>query len=194
MKRKTITLQFIQNGILLLNNNDIQEYKLKSVDNYKIINKDQFISETTQVLKDSKINNSLLTDNINIIVDNTYSIIEKDNITNIFTELSFNKITYLELTKLFNLKKQELLIDLSTNNIKIYYMNEVIDQKVYFNKYTQILSILLKNIIEIHSIKTIKLFGNKCNNKNIISLVEKYSNAEVYIYSHPNQVPIILLT
>ncbi len=194
MKRKTITLQFIQNGILLLNNNDIQEYKFKSVDNYKIINKDQFISETTQVLKDTKINNSLLTDNINIIVDNTYSVIEKENITNIFTELSFNKITYLELTKLFNLKKQELLIDLSTNNIKIYYMNEVIDQKVYFNKYTQILSILLKNIIEIHSIKTIKLFGNKCNNKNIISLVEKYSNAEVYIYSHPNQVPIILLT
>lgn len=194
MKRKTIILQFIQNGILLLNNNDIQEYEFKSVDNYKIINKDQFISETTQVLKDTKINNSLLTDNINIIVDNTYSVIEKENITNIFIELSFNKITFLELTKIFNLKKQELLIDLSTNNIKIYYMNEVIDQKVYFNKYTQILSILLKNIIEIHSIKTIKLFGNKCNNKNIISLVEKYSNAEVYIYSHSNQVPIMLLT
>lgn len=194
MKRKTITIQFIQNGILLLNNNYIQEYNLKSVDNYKIINKEQFTLEISQLLKKTKINNSLLTDNINIIIDNTYSIIEKENITNIFTELSFNKILFLELTKLFNFKKQELLIDLSTNNIKIYYMNEVIDQKVYFNKYSQTLSILLKNIIENHSIKTIKLFGNACNNKNIISLIEKYSNAEVYIYSHPNQVPIILLT
>lgn len=193
MKRKTITLQFIQNGILLLNNNEIKDYTLKSVDNYKIINKEQFILDITEVLKDSKINKSLLTDNINIIIDNTYSNLEKDNITNIFTELSFNEITFLELTKLFNLKKQELLIDLSTNNIKIYYLNEVIDQKVYFNKYNQILSVLLKNIISIHTIKTVKLFGNNCNNKSIINIVEKYSRAEVYIYSHPEQIPIMLL-
>ena len=113
---------------------------------------------------------------------------------NIFVELSFNKITFIDLTKLFDLKKHELLIDISTNNIKIYYMNEVLDQKVYFNKYNQILSILIKNIIKIHNIKTIKLFGNKCNNKNLINLIEKYSAAEVYTYSYPNLVPIKLLT
>lgn len=194
MKRKQITIQFIQNGIMLLKDNKIIEYQLSGVDNYKIINKDKFIQQISKILKKSQINNSFLTDNINIIIDNTYSVLEKENITNIFIELSFNKITFIDLTKLFNLKKHELLIDISTNNIKIYYMNEVLDQKVYFNKYNQILSILIKNIIKFHNIKTIKLFGNKCNNKTLINLIEKYSSAEVYIYSYPNLVPIKLLT
>ena len=193
MKRKTITIQFIQNGIILLSK-EWNNYQLESVDNYKIINREKFISEMNEILKKTNINNSLLTDNINIIIDNTYSELDKENINDVFIGLSFNKIKFLELTKLFNLKKQELLIDVSTNNVKIYYIDEVIDQKIYFNKYDQILSILIKNIISIHNIKTIKLFGNKCNNKKIISILEKYSSAEVYIYSQPHQVPITLLT
>ncbi len=179
MKRKTITIQFIQNGIILLSK-ELNNYQLESVDNYKIINREKFISEMNEILKKTNINNSLLTDNINIIIDNTYSELDKENINDVFIGLSFNKIKFLELTKLFN--------------VKIYYIDEVIDQKIYFNKYDQILSILIKNIISIHNIKTIKLFGNKCNNKKIISILEKYSSAEVYIYSQPHQVPITLLT
>ena len=194
MKRKTITIQFIQNGIILLNSNHLTEHNLTSVDNYKVINKDLFIEKISNILNDTQINKTLLTDNLSIIVDNTYSNLEREILTNIFKELSFNKISFLEISSIFNIQEQELIIDISTNNIKIYYLNEVLEQKIYFNKYTQVLSIILKNIKDIHNIKTIKIFGNKCNNKKIINSIEKSSNAKVYIYSHPNQVPINLLT
>ncbi len=194
MKRTTIIVQFIQKGILLLKDKYLQEYPLDNVDNYKVINKELFIKELNYILKKNKINTSLLTDNINIIIDNTYSKLDKEILESIFTELSFNKIKFINITKIFDIKKQELIIDISKNNIKIYYLNDVIEERIYFDKYLQILSILLKNIINIHNIKVIKIFGNYCNDKKILSMIERNTNAEVYTYSHPNQVPINLLT
>jgi hypothetical protein len=194
MKRKKITIQIIQNGIIILNNKEIKQYKINSVDNYRIINKDNFINEMTNIFKKQKINQTIITNDIDIIVDNTYSEIDKEVLLNIFKELSFNNINYIEITEIFNIKKDEIIIDISTNNIKIYYLNEVIEQKVYFYKYNQYINLLLKNILELKQIKTIKLFGNRCNDKKIIKTIEKIANAEVYIYSQPSIVPIYLLT
>lgn len=194
MKRKNIVVQFIQNGILILYQNNIIEYKLNSVDNYKVINKNTFLEELDLIINNLKINNTILTDNITIIIDTTYSDIDKENIKNIFKELSFNKINYQNILNIFKISNEDLLIDISNNNIKIYYLNEVIDQKIYFSKYSQILSIVLKQIIKNHTIKTIKLFGNNCNNKKIIKHIENITNANVYIYSQPNLFPIKLLT
>jgi hypothetical protein len=194
MKRKKITIQIIQNGIIILNNKEIKQYKINSVDNYRIINKDNFINEMTNIFKKQKINQTIITNDIDIIVDNTYSEIDKEVLLNIFKELSFNNINYIEITEIFNIKKDEIIIDISTNNIKIYYLNEVIEQKVYFYKYNQYINLLLKNILELKQIKTIKLFGNRCNDKKIIKTIEKITNAEVYIYSQPSIVPIYLLT
>jgi hypothetical protein len=194
MKRKKITIQIIQNGIIILNNKEIKQYKINSVDNYRIINKDNFINEMTNIFKKQKINQTIITNDIDIIVDNTYSEIDEEVLLNIFKELSFNNINYIEITEIFNIKKDEIIIDISTNNIKIYYLNEVIEQKVYFYKYNQYINLLLKNILELKQIKTIKLFGNRCNDKKIIKTIEKITNAEVYIYSQPSIVPIYLLT
>lgn len=194
MKRKKITLQIIQDGILLLKDKELQLKKTNSVDNYKIINKEIFINDISKLFKKLKINQSIITDNIDIIIDNTYTEIEKEIIEYIFKELSFNKITFLEITDIFKLQKNEVLIDISKNNIKIYYLNEVLEQKIYFDQHIQYLKLLLRKILLLHNIKNIKLFGNSCNNKEIINTIEKISNSQVYIYSQPNQVPLQLLT
>lgn len=194
MKRKKITLQIIQDGILLLKDKELQLKKTNSVDNYKIINKEIFINDISKLFKKLKINQSIITDNIDIIIDNTYTEIEKEIIEYIFKELSFNKITFLEITDIFKLQKNEVLIDISKNNIKIYYLNEVLEQKIYFDQHIQYLKLLLRKILLLHNIKNIKLFGNSCNNKEIINTIEKISNSLVYIYSQPNQVPLQLLT
>lgn len=192
-KRKEITIQFIQQGIIILNNNKLIEYQLNSVDNYKIINKELFIEEIQDILNILKINKNILTSNINIIIDTTYSELEKEIIENIFKELSFNKIKYLNMIDLFKINKEELLIDISLNNIKIYYLDEIIELKIYFSKYIQTLSIILKSIIKKHNIQVIKLFGNHCNNK-IINQIEQITKKKVYIYSQPNLVPSQLFT
>lgn len=192
-KRQCITIQFIQQGILLLHNNEIKEYKLKSVDNYKVIDKKNILEEIQSILNNLNINKNILTCNINIIVDSTYTKLDKDNIESIFKELSFNKIKFINLIELLSLTQDELLIDISLNNIKIYYLNEVIEQKIYFSKYIQSLNILLKSILKKHNIKAIKLFGNNCNKK-IIKQIEELSKINVYIYSQPNLIPIQLFT
>ena len=47
MKRNKITLQFIENGLIILQKEKLSKYKLESVNNYTVINKDLFIEEIT---------------------------------------------------------------------------------------------------------------------------------------------------
>ena len=72
MKRNLITLQFIENGLIILNKDKLNKYIIKSVNNYQVINKESFIQDITRILAENNINNHLLTDNLNIIVDSTY--------------------------------------------------------------------------------------------------------------------------
>ena len=68
MKRKTINIQLNDNNILFYINGEIyKEYFNKSMSNYKIINKIKFIEQFKIIIDNYKINNKLLTDNINII-------------------------------------------------------------------------------------------------------------------------------
>ena len=67
MKRNLITLQFIENGLIILNKKEIKEYILKSVNNYQIINKDTFIEEMTLVIEKNKLNNNYAQDIFNCL-------------------------------------------------------------------------------------------------------------------------------
>lgn len=193
-KRTNIVIQFIQNGILLLHNNNIKEYQLPSVNNYKVINKHLIIEELTNIINKQKINQNILQSNITIIIDSTYTKLDKENIETIFKEIYFNKIKFINLPEIIKQTKKELIIDLSQNNIKYYYLNEVIEQKIYFLEYTSNLESILNNILSIHNIESIKIFGNNTKNKKIIKKIEEITNKPVYIYSHPNLIPLILLT
>lgn len=193
-KRNNIVIQFIQNGILLLHNNNIKEYQLTSVNNYKVINKHLIIEELTNIINKQKINQNILQSNITIIIDSTYTKLDKENIETIFKEIYFNKIKFINLPEILKQTKKELIIDLSQNNIKYYYLNEAIEQKIYFLEYTSNLESILNNVLSIHNIESIKIFGNNTKNKKIIKKIEEITNKPVYIYSHPNLIPLILLT
>ena len=99
MRRQTVTIQFIQNGIIVFNKHQLQKYPLSSVENYKVINKQLFCEEFNKIIEENKINNRILTDNINIIIDDTFKEIDKENLKTILKELSFNKILLFKNTK-----------------------------------------------------------------------------------------------
>ena len=193
-KRTTITIQFIQDGIIVYHHNKLNTYHLISVENYKFINQQLFYEELSNIINENNINNHLLTDNINIIIDNTYTNLELDNIKSIFKELSFNKITFINLINIFHLNKNELLIDISNNIIKIYYNNDIININIYFNKYKQLISIYLKELLKKENINIIKVFGDYKEINNIITYLEKTIFKEIYSYSYLELMPIKLLT
>lgn len=193
-KRSTDTIQFIQNGIIVFTNHKLLKFIMSSVDNYKIIDKYIFIEEITTIIKDNNINNHILTDNINIIIDDTYTNYDKENLYQIFKDLSFNQINFINLITIFSLDNHELLIDISNNIMKFYYQGQLLSINVYFNKYKQILITYLKDIIQEENIKTIKIFGNYDELSTLVKQISKTIFKDIYIYSHPDLMPIKLLT
>ena len=194
MRRQTVTIQFIQNGIIVFNKHQLQKYPLSSVENYKVINKQLFCEEFNKIIEENKINNRILTDNINIIIDDTFKEIDKENLKTILKELSFNKILFINGINIFHLDDNELLINISENNIKFYYYSKILNINIYFKKYKQILNTYIKKILKKYNIKIIKIYGDYKDINNIAKYIEKVLFKEVYTYSYSELMPIKLLT
>ena len=194
MKRNTITLQFTFNGILILNNKKLNEYDLNDcVDKYKVINSQIFIKKIKNILDELKINQHLLTDNIDIIIDKTYNQIDKDILERTFKDLSFNKIIFFNITDKLLTCNTDAMVSVHQKALKIFYLNEVIYIDIYFNKYKEIIEILLKELNTKYNIKTIKLYGDNKIIDEILKLYEKNKKVQLYKFSYPNQIPINLL-
>ncbi len=193
MKRNLITLQFIENGLIILNKEELNKYLLKSVNNHQVINKDIFIEEINKIIHTNKINNNLLTDNINIIVDTTYSNLYLSNLKEIFKELSFNKINFINITDIFKPKSNEIIVELSTSSIKIISKDQIIQSNIYYNKHKQLLSIYLKNILKNTNIQYLYLYGNYSYTNKFIKDIEQICKIKTYIYTQPDIVPIRFL-
>lgn len=193
MKRNLITLQFIENGLIILNQDKLNKYKLKSINKYYIINKEQFIEEMSKIIDINKINNKILTDNINIIIDQTYSNLYLSNLKEIFKELSFNKIEFINIIDILKPKDEELIIDISHNSIKIIYKDTIIQSNIYYSKYKSILSIYLKNILKIYNIKYLYIYGTYPFTNKFIEELEKICKIKTYLYTQPDLIPISLL-
>ena len=194
MRRQTVTIQFIQNGIIVFNKHQLQKYPLSSVESYKVIHKQIFCEEFNKIIEENKINNRILTDNINIIIDDTFKEIDKENLKTILKELSFNKILFINGINIFHLDDNELLINISENNIKFYYYSKILNINIYFKKYKQILNTYIKEILKKYNIKIIKIYGDYKDINNIAKYIEKVLFKEVYTYSYSELMPIKLLT
>lgn len=191
MKRNTINIQINYDNILFyINNQYYKEYFNTSLNNYKIINKVEFIDQFKTIMDKNNINNKLLTDNINIIIDNTYTLDDKQKITDIFKELSFNNIKLINNTDILHKHSGDLIINITNKNIKIYHKYKTIDSNIYFNKYIEILSIYIKEYISKYKIKCIKIYGDHKDINKFINKLERKVRKEVYIYTQPNLIPL----
>ena len=193
MKRNQITLQFIENGLIILQKEKLSKYTLESVNNYIIINKDLFIEEITNIININKINNKILTDNIKIIIDQTDNKLYLSNLKEIFKELSFNKIEFINIVDILKPKDHELIIDISYNSIKLLYKDIIIQSNIYYSKYKSILSIYLKSILKIYNIKYLYIYGNYQFTNKFIEEIEKTCKIKTFLYTQPDLIPISLL-
>ncbi|HIS17538.1 MAG TPA: hypothetical protein IAC02_02870 [Candidatus Coprovivens excrementavium] len=190
MKRETITIDITSDGLNLLHHKKITNYKLKSVDNFIIINNDLFIKEFTFIINSEKINNSLLTDNIQIIIDNSYPISYINYLETLFKDLSFNKIIFKNINSILKMNRNKIYVNISPKIIKIYYQQNVYNINIYFNKLEEILLLYLKELTSIIDSDLIIIFGKNKGLKNLASNIEKELETKIYIYSYPEKVPI----
>lgn len=190
MKRNTITIQINYNNIILYLNNEYKTYEFKSISNYKITNKISFIEELNKILELNKINNKLLTDNVNVIIENNYTEDDSNKLIDILKELSFNNIKLINSKDILNIKENDLIINVSDNNIKLYHNHNLLDINIYFNKHLDILAIYIKELIQDYKVKNIKLYGTYKLLHKIVNKLERKVRKEVYIYTQPDLIPI----
>lgn len=190
MKRNTITIQINYNNIILYLNSEYKTYEFKSISNYKITNKISFIEELNKILELNKINNKLLTDNVNVIIENNYTEDDSNKLIDILKELSFNHIKLINSKDILNIKENDLIINVSDNNIKLYHNHNLLDINIYFNKHLDILAIYIKELIQDYKVKNIKLYGTYKLLHKIVNKLERKVRKEVYIYTQPDLIPI----
>ena len=190
MKRNTITIQINYNNIILYLNSEYKTYEFKSISNYKITNKISFIEELNKILELNKINNKLLTDNVNVIIENNYTEDDSNKLIDILKELSINHIKLINSKHILNIKENDLIINVSDNNIKLYHNHNLLDINIYFNKHLDILAIYIKELIQDYKVKNIKLYGTYKLLHKIVNKLERKVRKEVYIYTQPDLIPI----
>lgn len=189
--KKRIYIQIQSEELLIYANNKIIKNKLgNSIKNYQIINKDKFISEFNKIATKEHFYNSLFITSIYVILDDIYSPIELDNLSNILKELSFNRVNIIEPRKILNQENNTILIRLSNSCIIINYYNRTIFIPIYFNKYKEILLIYLKEIIQLIKIDNIKIYGDLANINSISRYIENKLKIKAYIYSYPTFTPL----
>ena len=191
MRRNTINIQINYDNILFyINNKYHKEDFTKSINNYRIINKQQFIEDFKITIDKHKINTNLLTDNINIIIDKTYTIDDQNKLIDIFKELSFNNIKLIHNTDILHKKDNDLIINISSKNIKMYHKYCNLDINIYFNKHLEILVLYIKEFINKYKIKTIKIYGEYKEIPKILNKLERNVRKEVYIYTQREIIPL----
>ena len=193
MTRNLLTIQFTNNGLIILNKRKLYVFELNSVNNHQVINKEKFIDEVNHLLEDNKINNSILTDNINIIIDSSYTDLYLSSLKDIFKDLSFNKITFTNIIDILKPQGNEIIIEISNNSIKMFYKDTLIYNNIYYSKHKQAIGIYINNVKKTNDIKSIKLYGTYKITPKFIEDIEKITKTHTYIYSNPELIPIKLL-
>lgn len=144
----------------------------------KIINTRKFIEKFETIKKSNKLN-TLVKDNIYIIINNSYDEAYLNSLKQIFENLNYNKINYIKEEDLLNVNNKNIFINTSLNYFELlyYYGKELICD--YFDLNDLNLKILI-TIINFLNLKEIYLFGK---NKNIVKSELINNQIKYYEYS-----------
>ena len=153
-------LAYINDNYIQIKTKEVLLYYFNSINNSNITNKEEFIKEYKEKIK----NRNLINTNIDILLNK--DIKEKDiyYYKDIFEDLNYNIINILSTRPYLN--NDTLIIN---KDIYILFHNE---------KYYYIYPFLLESFIKIKDIKKIKIISNnKLNNNN---------DCKYYYYANPN--------
>lgn len=194
MKKNELIMKFSYDGIIFTKNNKIYNYQIKeAVENNKVINSSFFIKKFSFIIDKLKLNHNLFSNNINIIIDNTYTYEDKRIITNILKDQSFNKINFINISNIIDNNQHSITIELNNQNFKIYYNNITYIGQIYFDNYLSIIDSYLKELIKEININEIYIYGSSQDIKKLITFIEKKYHIYAYFYANPSNYPLSLL-
>ncbi len=138
-----------------------------------IINKEKFSNDFTQTIKKNKIRGKLFGDNIVVVKNSYFRVSDIKFIENIFLELGFIKVSFLDIKEIFPLK-EALYVEFNKE-----YMVINLDEGIYLDlKYFKDVPKVLEILDEFIKGDIVFLGTNRC-----VNLV-KVKNRRVYYFDN----------
>ena len=193
---KVNNVLYIGDNVLYLKSkkgSNIIKYKVSKgiLNNGKIVNYIKFNKMYDKFLNDYKLNNKLLGETIRIIVNSNYSLMDINNLKNIFSFFNYRKVIVDLETKYYKLNKDRVYLNVFDNYSTLIYFDEYkktnnifITRNMFFSEedYLKYIKYVVKDkelyllgegsLLDV----TFKKFENLFNNKTYI-----FSDADTYL-------------
>ena len=155
-----------------------------------IINKEKFIKKMNQVIDEYHINNNIFNNNINVIINNSFSIIDKEIIKELLLLLNYKKVNFIQEINYLNINKNKIYINYNETYFYIYNINNIgnIDIHIYVNN--KINRSLIIEILNLLNKNKIFIFGK--NYLELVNLLNKTSY-EYYFFEESKNLLINLI-
>lgn len=154
-----------------------------------IINRDKFIKSFRKMAELNKITNNIFLNKLIIIINSSWSIEDKKIITEIFEELNYKKIEFINEISYLKINKNDVIFNFNQSYFYLYYKNNLgnIEYAEYEKNLINIK--LINDIIKIIKKKNIFIYGK--NTDEMINLLSRNSN--YYYFENSNTLLLDLI-
>lgn len=180
-----ITLYFYENKIQYMEKEEIKEYKVsqKAMQYGKIKNISLFEEELAKLIKKEKWSTLISSKKMRIILPIHYEEIDKEIITTLLINNGIKKITYIKENSLFDLKKNQIIVNLHDNYLTILKKtNNKITKEFIPVGFFKSLKNLIKNLLENNPEKSRYYFLG--SNKEIKKVIKELRKNNIFYFNN----------
>ena len=155
--------------------------------NGHIIDRDKFIKRFSKIIIDNKLNKNIFNNAITIIINSSYTKEDKRIITDVFEELNYKNIKFINEINYLNVNKNNLIINYNDTYFYFYYQNHKgnIDMLMLLNN--NITNAFITEYIKLLKKKNVYLFG-----KSFLDITNKLDKEKINYYYYEESVNLIL--
>ncbi len=152
-----------------------------------IIDRNKFIKRYNKLIEENKLTNNLFNNNITIIINNTYTEEDKRILLEVFEELNYKNIKFIQEINYLNIEKKNVYICFNYNYFYIYDLSPLGKVKVYIFLNNNLTKYLIPTILKYFKNKKIFIYG-----KNYQEIVNILKNTKYHYYYFEESENLIL--
>ena len=135
--------------------------------NGHIIDKEKFIKKMSKFLDEYQINKNIFNNTISIIINNSYSLIDKEVLKEVFELLYYKKINFIQEVNYLDIDKNKLFINYNNSYFYLYSINKNGNIQINIYDNNEINNFLISKIIKLYNKNKVYVFG-----KNYLKIIK----------------------
>ncbi len=179
---KELIVYFYDNVLAIVYQGKVRKYKLNCICNGMVVHRACFLEKFLKILKSEKIRSKLFGDKIFIVKDVYFKESDLFYLENIFIELGFIKVEYIDIKDLLN--DSYTYIGVFQNYMVFYFLEPVVVSLKYFRDISKLISYFKEYYQEY-----VVLFGSNEN----IPLIQAIDTKIYYIDQYQDYITKSLL-